>query len=162
MHLSSVRLFLLHSITLHSQQCSIHSLADPFTITHPTTVQTSLVSGASFARFDPSGKFLAAARSDGSAVIWDLDTRATIRWCEGHVKGVTAVECVRSISRGHCAILTKPVAGHETRATLSLHPKTGMLSCGILLRPTILLADMPPSDSTRQWSLQAFTQGTGE
>ncbi|KIJ70363.1 hypothetical protein HYDPIDRAFT_35755 [Hydnomerulius pinastri MD-312] len=72
------------------------SLLNPFTITHPTTVQTSLVSGASFARFDPSAKFLAAARSDGSAVIWDLDTRATIRWCEGHVKGVTAVDWSRN------------------------------------------------------------------
>ncbi|KIK79997.1 hypothetical protein PAXRUDRAFT_833798 [Paxillus rubicundulus Ve08.2h10] len=72
------------------------SLLNPFTITHPTTVQTSLVSGASFARFDPSGKFLAAARNDGSAVIWDLDTRATIRWCEGHVKGVTAVDWSRN------------------------------------------------------------------
>lgn len=73
-------------------------LIDPFIITHPTTVQTSLVSGASFARFNPSGELLAAARSDGSAVIWDLDTRATIRWCEGHVKGVTALECVQPAS----------------------------------------------------------------
>ncbi|KAH0839567.1 WD40-repeat-containing domain protein [Lanmaoa asiatica] len=72
------------------------SLLNPFIITHPTTVQTSLVSGASFARFDPSGQLLAAARSDGSAVIWDLDTRATIRWCEGHVKGVTAIDWSRN------------------------------------------------------------------
>lgn len=75
-----------------------NKLTDPFIITHPTTVQTSLVSGASFARFNPSGQLLAAARSDGSAVIWDLDTRATIRWCEGHVKGVTAIECVQPIA----------------------------------------------------------------
>jgi COMPASS component SWD1 len=71
---------------------------DPFIIAHPTAVQTSLVSGASFARFNPSGQLLAAARSDGSAVVWDLDTRATIRWCEGHVKGVTAIECVQPAS----------------------------------------------------------------
>ncbi|KAG9317101.1 WD40 repeat-like protein [Chiua virens] len=72
------------------------SLLNPFIIAHPTTVQASLVSGASFARFDPSGRLLAAARNDGSAVIWDLDTRATIRWCEGHVKGVTAVDWSRN------------------------------------------------------------------
>ncbi|KAF8121309.1 WD40-repeat-containing domain protein [Boletus edulis] len=60
------------------------------------TVQTSLVSGASFARFNPSGQLLAAARSDGSAVVWDLDTRATVRWCEGHVKGVTAIDWSRN------------------------------------------------------------------
>lgn len=72
------------------------TLLNPFTITHPTTIQTSLVSVASFARFDPSGKLLAAGRPDGSGVIWDLDTRATIRWCEGHVKGVTAIDWSRN------------------------------------------------------------------
>lgn len=72
------------------------TLFNPFTITHPTTIQTSLVSGASFARFDPSGKLLAAGRPDGSGVIWDLDTRATVRWCEGHVKGITAVDWSRN------------------------------------------------------------------
>lgn len=59
-------------------------------------MQTSLFSGASFARFDPSGRYVAAGRHDGSATIWDLDTRAPIRWLEGHVRGVTSVECVRS------------------------------------------------------------------
>lgn len=72
------------------------SLLNPFTITHPTTIQTSLVSGASFARFDPSGKLLAAGRPDGSGVIWDLDTRSTVRWCEGHVKAVTAIDWSRN------------------------------------------------------------------
>lgn len=70
------------------------SFADPFTITYPTAVQTSLNSGASFAKFDPSGSYVAGGRPDGSAVIWDLDTRAPIRWLEGHVKAVTSVECV--------------------------------------------------------------------
>jgi COMPASS component SWD1 len=70
----------------------IERLADPFTITHPTAVQTSLVAGSSFARFDPSGRYVAAGRGDGSAAIWDLDTRSAVRWLEGHVKGVTSVE----------------------------------------------------------------------
>lgn len=67
-------------------------IQDPFNITHPTAVQTSLVAGASFARFDPSGRYVAAGRGDGSAAIWDLDTRSAVRWLEGHVKGVTSVE----------------------------------------------------------------------
>jgi COMPASS component SWD1 len=71
---------------------AINHFADPFTITHPTAVQTSLVAGASFARFDPSGRYVAAGRGDGSAAIWDLDTRSAVRWLEGHVKGVTSVE----------------------------------------------------------------------
>ncbi|KAL4075626.1 WD40 repeat-like protein [Scleroderma citrinum] len=72
------------------------SLFNPFTISHPSAIQTSLVSGASFARFDPSGKLLVAGRPDGSGVVWDLDTRAAVRWCEGHVKGVTAVDWSRN------------------------------------------------------------------
>src|SRR5258707_8581519 len=67
---------------------------DPFIITYPTAVQASLPSQCSLARFDRSGRFVAAGRSDGSAAIWDLETRAAILWLEGHVKGITSVECV--------------------------------------------------------------------
>lgn len=67
---------------------------NPFTITYPTAVQTSLNSGASFAKFDYSGRFVAAGRPDGIAIIWDLDTRAPVRWLDGHVKAITSVECV--------------------------------------------------------------------
>jgi len=67
---------------------------DPFIITYPTAVQASLPSQCSLARFDRSGRFVAAGRSDGSAAIWDLETRAAVRWLEGHVKGITSVECV--------------------------------------------------------------------
>lgn len=71
------------------------SLSNPFSITYPTAVQTSLHSGALFARFDPLGRFVAAGRNDGTAVVWDLDTRAAVRWLEGHVKGVTSVDWSR-------------------------------------------------------------------
>ncbi|KAH9938717.1 WD40-repeat-containing domain protein [Fomitopsis serialis] len=71
-------------------------LSDPFTISYPTAVQTSLNSGASFAKFDPSGYYVAGGRPDGSAVIWDLDTKAPIRWLEGHVKAVTSVDWSRN------------------------------------------------------------------
>ena len=74
----------------------LHS--DPFNITYPTAVQASLPSQCCLARFDRSGRFVAAGRSDGSAAIWDLETRAAIRWLEGHVKGITSVECVMCTS----------------------------------------------------------------
>ncbi|KAI0047292.1 WD40 repeat-like protein [Auriscalpium vulgare] len=68
------------------------SLLNPFNITYPTAVQTSLPSQASLARFDPSGRFVAAGRGDGSAAIWDLETHAAIRWLEGHVKSITSID----------------------------------------------------------------------
>ncbi|PCH41574.1 COMPASS complex protein [Wolfiporia cocos MD-104 SS10] len=71
-------------------------LNNPFNITYPTAVQTSLNSAASFAKFDTSGRFVAAGRNDGSAVVWDLDTKAPVRWLEGHVKGVTSVDWSRN------------------------------------------------------------------
>ncbi|KII96041.1 hypothetical protein PLICRDRAFT_35009 [Plicaturopsis crispa FD-325 SS-3] len=64
--------------------------------TPPTRIQYSLSSGASFARFDPSGRLIAAGRPDGTAIIWDTDTRAAVRWLEGHVKGVTSVDWSRN------------------------------------------------------------------
>ncbi|OCH95883.1 WD40 repeat-like protein [Obba rivulosa] len=72
------------------------TLSNPFNITYPTAVQTSLVSGASFAKFDPSGRFVAGGRPDGGAMIWDLNTKAPIRWLDGHVKGVTSVDWSRN------------------------------------------------------------------
>ncbi|TCD61486.1 chromatin binding protein [Steccherinum ochraceum] len=68
------------------------NLPNPFNITYPTAVQTSLHSQASFARFDPTGRFVAAGLPNGSARIWDLGTKSTVRWLDGHVKGVTSVD----------------------------------------------------------------------
>ncbi|KAF8164829.1 COMPASS complex protein [Crassisporium funariophilum] len=72
------------------------SLINPFTLSHPTAVQTSLFAGALFARFDPTGRFIAAARNTGSTEIWDLETRAPIRWLDGHVKAVTCIDWSRN------------------------------------------------------------------
>ncbi|KAF8966453.1 WD40-repeat-containing domain protein [Flammula alnicola] len=72
------------------------SLINPFTLSHPTAVQTSLFAGATFARFDPTGRFIAAARLNGSAEIWDLETRAPIRWLDGHVKTITSIDWSRN------------------------------------------------------------------
>ncbi|KAF7330766.1 COMPASS complex protein [Mycena venus] len=71
------------------------SLISPFNITHPTTVQTSLFALASFARFDPTGRYVATGRVDGTAAIWDLDTRAAIRILDGHVKAVSSLDWSR-------------------------------------------------------------------
>ncbi|KAF7354969.1 COMPASS complex protein [Mycena sanguinolenta] len=71
------------------------SLISPFNITHPTTVQTSLFALASFARFDPTGRYVATGRVDGTATIWDLDTRAAIRILDGHVKAVSSLDWSR-------------------------------------------------------------------
>jgi len=69
------------------------SPSDPFfTISHPTAIQTSLFAGASLAKFDPTGRFVAAARLTGAVEIWDLETRAPIRSLDGHVKTITSIE----------------------------------------------------------------------
>lgn len=69
------------------------SLQDPFSnISYPTAVLPPLRSGASFARYDHSGKYIVGARPDGKAYIWDLDTKSEVRRLEGHVKGITSVE----------------------------------------------------------------------
>lgn len=86
-------------LLLYLKNSDLSEATDPFTITYPTAVQTSLHSGASVAKFDPSGRFVAAGRPDGSARIWDLDTKSTVRWLDGHVKGVIAVECVQDFRR---------------------------------------------------------------
>ncbi|KAF8632023.1 hypothetical protein AX17_004966 [Amanita inopinata Kibby_2008] len=72
------------------------SLINPFNITHPTAVQTSLFAVALFARFDHSGRFIAAGRVDGSVVIWDLETRSPVRYLDGHIKTVTSIDWSRN------------------------------------------------------------------
>ncbi|KAK0453170.1 WD40 repeat-like protein [Armillaria borealis] len=73
------------------------TLINPFnTLTHPTAVQTSFYAIASFARFDPSGRYIGAGKYDGSVSIWDLETRAQIRTLDGHVKAVTNLDWSRN------------------------------------------------------------------
>ncbi|KAF5357657.1 hypothetical protein D9758_007441 [Tetrapyrgos nigripes] len=73
------------------------SLINPFsTITHPTAVQTSLYAYGTFARFDPSGRYIGVGRIDGVATIWDLETREAIRGLDGHVKAVTSLDWSRN------------------------------------------------------------------
>ena len=60
----------------------------------PTTVQVSLASQAIFARYDPSGRFIAAGGYSGQVHIWDLTTKAIIRTLNGHKKVITGIESV--------------------------------------------------------------------
>ena len=62
----------------------------------PTTVQLSLTSQALFARYDPSGRFIAAGCYMGPVHIWDLTTKTITMTLTGHKKQVTSVESVRS------------------------------------------------------------------
>ncbi|KAL9712398.1 chromatin binding protein [Leucoagaricus gongylophorus] len=70
----------------------MNNMINPFQITHPTAIQTSLLASAHFSKFDPSGRWIAAGKQNGSVVIWDLSTRAPVRVLDGHVKSVTSVE----------------------------------------------------------------------
>lgn len=72
---------------------------DPFeTQNLPTTVRATLDSGAVIARFDWTGRFIAAGLRDGSALLWDLATQAVVRHFEGHVRAVTGLSWVKMSS----------------------------------------------------------------
>jgi len=70
----------------------LKQVLDPFTLSHPTAVQTSLFAEASLAKFDPTGRFIASAARFTFVQIWDLETRAPIRWLDGHVRAITNIE----------------------------------------------------------------------
>ncbi|VDC02495.1 unnamed protein product [Peniophora sp. CBMAI 1063] len=71
------------------------SLLNPFNITYPTAVQTSLPSQALLAKFDSTGRYVAAGQHNGAVLVWDLETRATVRWLEGHVRAITNIDWSR-------------------------------------------------------------------
>jgi hypothetical protein len=50
------------------------------------------------ARFDTTGRFVAAGLRDGRAWLWDLETQAVVRHFEGHVKMVTGLSYVGLLS----------------------------------------------------------------
>lgn len=135
-----------------------HQLApiDPFTLSHPTAVQTSLFAGALFAKFDPTGRFIAAARLNGSAEIWDLETRAPIRWLDGHVKTITSIECVFLTSYKATTLLTVRKAGREILDIFWHRRKTGTSLSGTFPLPVILHNDKNPFDLMSQSSVPRF------
>lgn len=60
----------------------------------PESVTVTLEDYATCARFNPSGRLIAAGRADGWGTIWDLDTQGVLRSLEGHTKAVTSVRSV--------------------------------------------------------------------
>ena len=79
---------------------------DPFEAQSlPTSVRATLEpqeQGAIMvlARFDTTGRFVAAGLRDGRAWLWDLETQAVVRHFEGHVKMVTGLSYVSHILAG--------------------------------------------------------------
>lgn len=60
-------------------------------------MRATLDSGAVIARFDTTGRFVAAGLRDGSALLWDLSTQAVVRHLEGHVKIITSLGLVKPL-----------------------------------------------------------------
>jgi COMPASS component SWD1 len=68
-------------------------------------VRATLDSGAVIARFDRTGRFVAAGLRDGSVFLWDLATQAVVRNLEGHVRMITGLSyaflsCVMAVYLG--------------------------------------------------------------
>ena len=83
---------------------------------YPTAIQTTIDAACTVARFDFSGRFIAAGRNDGLVVVYDLDTKSPVRWLEGHVKGITSIECV-GLSSAACREFSFVPAGRRTRVS---------------------------------------------
>ncbi|EEB91812.1 hypothetical protein MPER_09771, partial [Moniliophthora perniciosa FA553] len=143
------------------------ALINPFNITHPTAVQTSLFALGSFARFDPSGRFVGVGRFDGIASIWDLETRAAVRILDGHVKAVTSLDW----SRHSRYVLTSskdwnvivwdlssqcdPPQRHATIrcdapvSSAFFHPKNSQIILALTATGEVYLQDLRPSSRGR-------------
>lgn len=68
------------------------------------------------ARFNRTGRFIAAGRPDGKTSIWDLETKGVMQLLTGHVKTVMSVRYVLLIILTRL-LFTTFKAGHVTRAT---------------------------------------------
>jgi hypothetical protein len=85
----SVRTCIIRAPTYH-----LLRVLDPFNTAYPTAVLTSFPSGALFARFDPTGRLIAAGRPDGALLILDLNIKDTARVYEWHVKALVSAKYV--------------------------------------------------------------------
>ncbi|PPQ70476.1 hypothetical protein CVT24_013283 [Panaeolus cyanescens] len=152
------------------------SLINPFTLSHPTAVQTSLFAGAIFSRFDPTGRFIAAARLDGSAQIWDLETRGTIRTLDGHVKALTSIDWSHhsrylltsskdwNILIWDLASPTNPPLRYNTLRfdapvhSACFHPKNSQIVLALLSTGELYLCDTRKSHRTRAEILESILE----
>ncbi|KAH8830539.1 WD40 repeat-like protein [Flagelloscypha sp. PMI_526] len=142
-------------------------LLNPFQISHPTAVQTSLLSNALFARFDSSGRYLAAGRYDGSVAIWDVELKAVVRWLDGHVKAVTSIDWSRNskyimtASKDWNIIIwdlteeyDPPQRKHTIRFDVevhgaSFHPRNSQIVLALMGSGEVYMVDMRKSKNTR-------------
>ncbi|KAF8332697.1 WD40-repeat-containing domain protein [Cantharellus anzutake] len=119
-------------------------LLDPFVAQElPESVTSTLDDYASCARFNSTGRFIAAGRADGWATVWDIDTQGVLRSLPGHYDKITAVSWSRNsrflltASRDWNVVLWDLEYGTRVRTIrfdspvigASLHPK----NCKILL-----------------------------
>ncbi|RDB20466.1 Retinoblastoma-binding protein 5 [Hypsizygus marmoreus] len=143
------------------------SLISPFNITHPTAVQTSLFASALFARFDPLGRYIGVGGSNGSAAIWDLETRARIRSLEGHVKAVTSLDWsknsrwVLTSSKDWNVIIwdlaskCDPIQRHSTIRfdapvlSASFHPRNSKIVLALISTGEVFVADLRKEHRSR-------------
>ncbi|CAE6539861.1 unnamed protein product [Rhizoctonia solani] len=72
------------------------ALLDPFGQDYPESVENTLDEYAVCARFNRTGRFIAAGRPDGKTSIWDLETKGVIQIFTGHVKTITSVSWSRN------------------------------------------------------------------
>ncbi|QRV76276.1 retinoblastoma-binding protein 5 [Ceratobasidium sp. AG-Ba] len=72
------------------------ALLDPFGQDYPESVENTLDEYAVCARFNRTGRFIAAGRPDGKTSIWDLETRGVTQVLSGHVKTVMSVSWSRN------------------------------------------------------------------
>ncbi|KAF8075966.1 WD40 repeat-like protein [Lyophyllum atratum] len=143
------------------------SLISPFNITHPTAVQTSLFASALFARFDPSGRYIGVGGTSGAAAIWDLETRARIRWLEGHVKAVTSLDWSSSsrwvltsskdwnVIKWDLASKCDPIQRHSTIrfdgpvVSASFHPRNSNIILALLSSGEAFVSDLRKDQRSR-------------
>jgi COMPASS component SWD1 len=75
---------------------------DPFSTSVPENFDSSVDAAALCARFNPrglyAGHYIAVGRLDGVVAVIDFETKNIVRWLEGHVKAVTTVWSVSTLS----------------------------------------------------------------
>jgi len=141
-------------------------LLNPFGQDFPESVGSTLEDCALCARFNSTGRFVAAGRSDGWVTVWDLETKGVLRSLEGHVKAVTNVSWSRnskyllSTSRDWNCIVWDLASG-DRRETIrfdapvvgaTFHPKNSKLILVTLATHQTFLVDLR-SDRVQRFEL---------
>ncbi|KAB5594207.1 Retinoblastoma-binding protein 5 [Ceratobasidium theobromae] len=139
------------------------ALLDPFGQDYPESVENTLDEYAVCARFNGTGRFIAAGRPDGKTSIWDLETKGVIQVLTGHVKTITSV----SWSRNSRYLLTSSkdwnciiwdMSNGERSATIrfdapvlqaSFHPRNSKLMLVTLQSQQTFLVDLRKGTRSR-------------